>query len=572
MKLFNFYKVTNIPKWLFIITFLISTTSAILNLIIPLFIKEAMDSLSNDNLNLSLIFWALFIFILSIITSSVSLYLFKYIGSKSMMDIRSDIWSKTLDLGVEEFDNIETGEIVSRIRNDVEELSQFLTNSVPNTVNYTLVFIGSVTMLFILDLKITLLLIALIPLIGLVIFPIGNVTYNIATSLQNQISDFTSKISNTLNNFKIVKAYTAEEYESKSVDNILQKIFKVEMREAKIQSITAPILSIATMGSLLLIISFSVYRISQGDLTTGTFVALLYYIMLAVPAILSFTSAYTDYKKATGSVEKLSSIIKNKKVNMYESEHLNSNIQSIEFKNVEFKYSDNIILKNVNFSAKKGETIALVGPTGSGKSTIFNLLLKFYSTYLGEILINKKELRLYDDKSIRNKIGYVPQDNNILTGTVLSNIVYGQYSEGKDDLKIQKVNEVSTIDDFIFDNHEKLNFHVGENGSKLSGGQKQRLAVARALYKDSNVLLLDEFSSHLDSNTEFKLTNNLYGFSKNKITFIIAHRLSTIKNADIILFLKDGEITGRGTHDQLYQNHKEYTEYVDKQNILKQKN
>lgn len=569
MDIKNLLKISGISKKLFAISMIISILSTIITIIFPIYIKKSVDLYQSNNLETRDIIIVITMFIMSSLLGSISLYIFKYIGSLSMFKIRAYIWEKILNLNVKTITLYESGEIISRIKNDIEELNSFLTNTLPNTFNYALIFIASICMLLYLDYKITIIIFIFIPIICLIIFPIGNVTYKISQDLQDKLSTFTSTISNVLSNIILVKTYTSEKREYNRVYNILNLLFKIQLREAKIQSLIAPIMSLVSMGTILFIVGYATFRIHNGDLTTGTFIAILYYLFQIIPSILTFSSLYNDIQKVRGANKKISEIL-----SLHESEEISIFLEAkklspgdLQIKNLSFSYDDKKVLENINLNIKKGETIAIVGPSGAGKSTLFNILLKLHSDYEGEINYDGTSINSIDVQTWRENISYVPQGNNIISGTILDNVIYGTK-------KILCMNEIvekcknSNIYSFIQETDKGFLTKTGENGILLSGGQRQRISFARALLKNSNIYLLDEFSSNLDSETERLLVDNISSLLAPKTTIIIAHRMSTIVNADRIIFMEKGKITGEGSHKNLYSSHKLYKLYVDSQNIF----
>ncbi|PTF10392.1 hypothetical protein BUY81_10820, partial [Staphylococcus equorum] len=548
MKITNLIKLASISKKLFALSLIISIISTLLGLIMPIYLKIIIDQFQRTGLESLDIILIIFLFISSAILGSISLYLFKYIGSKSMLKIRSRIWENVLKLDLATIYKYESGEIISRLKNDIEELNYFLTNTIPNALNYSLTFLGALIMLFILDYKIMFITIAIIPMVCLIIFPIGNITYKLSLKLQDQLSIFTSKLNNVLTNIKLVKAYTFEFFEYKRINKIMEKILEIELKDAKVKAVIAPIMSLVTIGTILFIVGYATFRISNGTLSTGTFIAILYYVLQIIPAIISFTTLYNEVQKVRGANEKINELLSDDNL---ETEKLlfhevQLDLQELKIRNVTFKFDKTPILKNINLTIKPGETIAIVGPSGAGKSTLFDLILGIYKDYVGEIIYGDKNIKDINIIDWRNTISYVPQENNIMSGTILDNIIYGKKSIVCFDA-IQTVCNKSDLIQTVSNSPKSFLTATGENGIFLSGGQRQRIALSRAMMKDSNIFLLDEFSSNLDSQTENILVANITKFMRNKTCLIIAHRMSTIKNVDRIVFMENGSITGLGS-------------------------
>lgn len=567
MKITNLIKLASISKKLFALSLIISIISTLLGLIMPIYLKTIIDQFQRTGLESLDIILIIVLFISSAILGSISLYLFKYIGSKSMLKIRSRIWENVLKLDLATIYKYESGEIISRLKNDIEELNYFLTNTIPNALNYSLTFLGALIMLFILDYKIMFITIAIIPMVCLIIFPIGNITYKLSLKLQDQLSIFTSKLNNVLTNIKLVKAYTFEFFEYKRINKIMEKILEIELKDAKVKAVIAPIMSLVTIGTILFIVGYATFRISNGTLSTGTFIAILYYVLQIIPAIISFTTLYNEVQKVRGANEKINELLSDdnletEKILFHE---VQLDLQELKIRNVTFKFDKTPILKNINLTIKPGETIAIVGPSGAGKSTLFDLILGIYKDYVGEIIYGDKNIKDINIIDWRNTISYVPQENNIMSGTILDNIIYGKKSIVCFDA-IQTVCNKSDLIQTVSNSPKSFLTATGENGIFLSGGQRQRIALSRAMMKDSNIFLLDEFSSNLDSQTENILVANITKFMRNKTCLIIAHRMSTIKNVDRIVFMENGSITGLGSHQELYNSHKLYKLFIDSQN------
>ncbi|MDK9846138.1 MULTISPECIES: ABC transporter ATP-binding protein [Staphylococcus] len=570
MKITNLIKLASISKKLFALSLIISIISTLSGLIMPIYLKIIIDQFQRTGLKSLDIILIIVLFISSAILGSISLYIFKYIGSKSMLKIRSRIWENVLKLDLATIYKYESGEIISRLKNDIEELNYFLTNTIPNALNYSLTFLGALIMLFILDYKIMFITIAIIPMVCLIIFPIGNITYKLSLKLQDQLSIFTSKLNNVLTNIKLVKAYTFEFFEYKRINKIMEKILEVELKDAKVKAVIAPIMSLVTIGTILFIVGYATFRISNGTLSTGTFIAILYYVLQIIPAIISFTTLYNEVQKVRGANEKINELLSDdnletEKILFHE---VQLNLQELKIRNVTFKFDKTPILKNINLTIKPGETIAIVGPSGAGKSTLFDLILGLYKDYVGEIIYGDKNIKDINIIDWRNTISYVPQENNIMSGTILDNIIYGKKSIVCFDA-IQTVCSKSNLIQTVSNSPKNFLTATGENGIFLSGGQRQRIALSRAMMKNSNIFLLDEFSSNLDSQTENILVANITKFMRNKTCLIIAHRMSTIKNVDRIVFMENGSITGLGSHHELYNSHKLYKLFIDSQNRFK---
>lgn len=554
------------PKKIIVLSVIFSVFSSIISLILPMLSKLVIDNFSLNNIKWEYIIILIVIYILNSIFSGFSFYMLKYIGSTAIYYIRRSMWFHILRLPVSYFDNHDSGQTISRLTDDIETMNSFISEKTPNLLSQIIIIIGSIIMLLTLDWKLTLAMLSTIPITLLVILPVGNITYKISTKLQDEIADFTGILSRVLTEIRLVKSYSTEDREFNGGKNKLLELFKLNLKEAKIQAIVSPIVTGTLMLMLLVIVGYGGLRVSNGDISAGSFVAIIFYLIQSVTPIASLSSFYTDYKKTGGATKRLYEIYSLPTEDFNNISTNNANVKAdLDVKNLYFSYDENInVLKGLNFRIPKDKTTAIVGPSGSGKSTLFYLIERMYEPKKGKICYNGIPISDYNLKEWRNTIGYVMQESSMMNGTIVDNLSYGLDKEY--DLEEVKHNaKLANAHDFIEKCPDSYNTHVGERGIKLSGGQKQRIAIGRAFMRNPNILLLDEATSSLDSESEQLVQDALNNLMKNRTTIVIAHRLSTIKNADQIIFLDDGEITGIGTHNELIISHRKYSLFVESQ-------
>ncbi|MFD6578428.1 ABC transporter ATP-binding protein, partial [Bacillus subtilis] len=479
------------------------------------------------------------------------------------------MFSHILDLPLTFFDKNESGQIVSRVIDDVELMNTFISDKIPNFASQLIVVAGSLILLFVLDWKITLLMLISVPISLAVMIPLGNKMYKISLEKQNNMAIFTARISSAFSGIRLTKSYTAEKEEYGKGNVILKRIFKLNLKDTKIQAYMMPIMSTVILMIILLLVGYGGIRLSEGTISPGTFVAIIFYLVQFVTPLSSLSNFFTEYKKTLGATKRLYEIYslkpeaENKQIS---SNAFNLGNGDLKFENISFQYNDpsSEVFNKLNLRFPKNKITAVVGPSGAGKSTLFNLIERLYEAQNGEIYYESTPIKDIDLTVWRKKIGYVMQDTLMITGTIKENLTYG-LSGSVSQETIIKYSKLANAHDFIMELPDNYETFIGERGIKLSGGQKQRIAIARALIKNPEILLLDEATSNLDSESEILVQQSINRLVRDRTTIIIAHRLSTIRDADNIVFLENGVVTGSGNHLDLINNHEKYREFVNGQ-------
>lgn len=347
----------------------------------------------------------------------------------------------------------------------------------------------------------------------------------------------------------------------------IEKLFTYGLREGRIFSLIGPLMYLVVMVVIVILLGYGGIRVADGTMTTGSLVAFLLYLFQIIYPVTSFTMFFTQLQKAKGATERIIEILELTEEPGQNGKDMDISNQGIHVVDVSFSYNEEEpVLNNLSFEVEPGTMVAFAGPSGGGKSTMFALLERFYEPTSGEILIGNTPIRELSLSSWRKQIGYVSQDSPMMVGTIRENLCYGlEDSENIDDDRLWEVTKMAYAEQFIKEFPNGLDTEVGERGIKLSGGQRQRIAIARAFLRDPKILLMDEATASLDSQSEGFVQDALERLMEGRTTFIIAHRLSTIVSANKIIFIEKGRITGEGTHQQLVKTHSLYREFAEQQ-------
>ncbi|UQW97926.1 ABC transporter ATP-binding protein/permease [Rummeliibacillus sp. G93] len=554
----------NPPKLLISIAILLSLITTGVGLLVPLFTKNLVNDFSISAINAKSISFLVVAILAQALASGFSIYLLNRIGQTVVASIRDRLWKKLLVLPVSYFDEHPSGETVSRMTNDTSVVKDLISDHLANFVAGIISIVGSIIVLFILDWKMTLVMFIAIPIAAAILVPLGKKMYKIAKGTQDETAKFTAVLQQVLSEIRLVKSSNAEEVEYANGRRGITNLFNFGLREAKVQSLIGPIISLVMMTLLVLLLGYGGMRVSSGALTAGSLVAFIMYLFQIIMPMAQMASFFTHFQKATGATERIIDILElAPEPNATDDvEHVDADLK---VKHVNYSYNEkDTILHDINFTIQSGKVTAIVGPSGSGKTTLFSLFERYYQPNSGRITIGDKSINDFSLTSWRSHIGYVSQESPIVSGTIRDNICYGLRREVTDE-EIQTVAKMAYADQFIADLPNGYSTEVGERGMKLSGGQRQRIAIARAFLRNPEILMLDEATSSLDSKSEKVVQQALNDLMNGRTTIVIAHRLSTVIDSDQIIFLEKGKITGSGTHEELYQSHPLYKEFADQQ-------
>ncbi|MCJ1782677.1 ABC transporter ATP-binding protein [Mammaliicoccus sciuri] len=555
------------PKKLVFTAMTLSILGSLSGLLVPLFTGKLVDTFNAENLDLRMVWLFIGVFLVNAVLSGIGTYLLSKIGEKTIYSIREKLWKHLINLKMSFFDKNESGQLMSRITDDTNVINLFISEKAPSVLPSLLTLIGSIVMLFILDWQMTLMTFLILPIFIGIMVPLGRKMGKISKDTQTEISRFSGILGRVLTEMKLVKVTTSEEKELEKTKGTLLGIYDLGLKEAKIRAIISPLSGVIMTLTVAVILGFGGIRVSSGAITAGTLVAMIFYVVQLSAPILNFSMFLTDYKKAVGASERIYEIYQEEAEKRGDDHNQPiTNHQDITFDNVSFGYEDNPVIKDLSLSIRSGEVTAFVGPSGSGKSTLFSLIERLYPIDHGQILYGNQPIDDISLKYWRQKIGYVMQSNAMMSGTIRDNLTYGVYSEVDEETLIHYT-KMARCYDFIMAFPQGFDTEIGERGTKLSGGQRQRIDIARSFIKNPDILLLDEATANLDSESEFYIQQALNELMKDRTTIVIAHRLATIKKANQIVFLDKGEITGVGTHQELLASHEKYRHFVNTQSL-----
>ncbi|HHD6729237.1 TPA: ABC transporter ATP-binding protein [Staphylococcus aureus] len=567
--LFFLFKKLSWPVGLIVAAITISSLGSLSGLLVPLFTGRIVDKFSVSHINWNLI--ALFggIFVINALLSGLGLYLLSKIGEKIIYAIRSVLWEHIIQLKMPFFDKNESGQLMSRLTDDTKVINEFISQKLPNLLPSIVTLVGSLIMLFILDWKMTLLTFITIPIFVLIMIPLGRIMQKISTSTQSEIANFSGLLGRVLTEMRLVKISNTERLELDNAHKNLNEIYKLGLKQAKIAAVVQPISGIVMLLTIAIILGFGALEIATGAITAGTLIAMIFYVIQLSMPLINLSTLVTDYKKAVGASSRIYEIMQEPiepTEALEDSENVLIDDGVLSFEHVDFKYDVKNILDDVSFQIPQGQVSAFVGPSGSGKSTIFNLIERMYEIESGDIKYGLESVYDIPLSKWRRKIGYVMQSNSMMSGTIRDNILYGINRHVSDEELINYA-KLANCHDFIMQFDEGYDTLVGERGLKLSGGQRQRIDIARSFVKNPDILLLDEATANLDSESELKIQEALETLMEGRTTIVIAHRLSTIKKAGQIIFLDKGQVTGKGTHSELMASHAKYKNFVVSQKL-----
>ena len=564
IKLLYKYISQHIGKLIF--TSLLMILATALESSVPEITGQIVDKLFNaERSSSTTVLYSLIIFgviSLSAIFSLVSLSTNSWVANKVVMDIRVDMFKKLLKLPKNFFDRTSSGKILSKLTFDVEQIAGAASSIWLDFIKASVTVFILVIYLFYKNWQLSLSLIVILPIVFIAVKKSSSRMRNSSSEVQKSIGDMTHLLEENISGNAVIKIFEAEKYEKDKFDhqvnNVRQQRFKVDLTAA----VNSNLINILLGLSLAMVVYFSSFSL---QMTAGEFLSYFTALAMLIKPAKTLVNINKPFQVALAAGQSVSAFLN-------EEEESNNGKKSVKklngdiiFENILFSYEPNkLVLNNFSLSVKAGETIAIVGPTGSGKTTIIDLLTKFYTPQSGSIFIDGIDIKKLNNHSLRSNIAFVDQGTRLFNDTIRANIALGK----SDVMSFETVKESAVKAEAIefIDNLEKqFDTDIGDNGQLLSGGQRQRLAIARAIAKDASILILDEATSALDSSTEKLVQKSIAKMTQNKTTIIIAHRLSTIQNADRIIVLKSGKIIEEGNHEKLIKNNGYYSQLVKDQ-------
>lgn len=489
----------------------------------------------------------------------------KIIGQNILTEIQLRLYSHLIYADMKFLADYPSGNLISRFTNDINALRRTVTDTISGLIVDLFTIIGLVSVMLYQSVQLT--------FIALIIFPIaiyplrllGKKMRKVARGIQEELAGFTIRLDETFQNIKIIKSYCREEYEISRAKNIIDRFLKMFKKAAIIESASSPIME--TLGALAIgmIIMYGGSRVISGQTTPGSFFSFIASLLMLYKPLKTISNLNTSLQEGMSAAKRLFIMIDEPvdRKNHHNQKVVKFATYDIQFKDVSFSYKPNKkILDQINIEIPQGKTIALVGGSGGGKSTIFNLLQGLYEVDSGQIMIDNKSITSVPLQSLRSAISLVSQEINLFDDTIKENIRYGRLNATEDEIIDAAMK--AAAHEFITEFSEGYNTPIGQHGTRLSGGQRQRIALARALLKDAPILLLDEATSALDTVAEKQVQMALEYLKEGRTTIIIAHRLSTIENADLIYVISAGKVKEYGTHRQLLQNNSDYAQLYKK--------
>lgn len=510
----------------------------------------------------------LILFLLKNFFNYLAMYFITFLRNGVLKDIRNKMYAKIVDLPISYYSEKRKGDVIARITSDVLEIQHSFLSILELIVREPLTILFTILIMFGISTKLTLFVFIFIPVAGMIISRIGKSLKKKSDRVQREQGEFLSIVEETLGGLRVIKAFNSESRFYKTFSTSTSRFFHFSNKLLNRQNLASPtgeFLGILVIGVLLWFGGKMV--LIDKTLDASSFIAymgLAYNILTPAKAI---SKASFGVKKGNSAAERVLEVLETENPIMEKKEAISKSVfdQGIDIKNVSFKYDDDYVLKQFNLNVPKGQTVALVGQSGSGKSTIANLMTRFYDVNEGEIKIDGIDIRDFTKKSLRGLMGLVTQDSILFNDTVKNNIGLGK--ENATDEEIIAAAKIANAHDFISELPQGYNTNIGDSGNKLSGGQKQRLSIARAVLKNPPIMILDEATSALDTESERLVQDALEKMMQNRTSIVIAHRLSTIQNADTIVVLQKGEIVEQGSHTQLMAKDGVYKKLVTMQSF-----
>ena len=524
---------------------------------VPILLKDSINELQKNISSARLLEYALLIVGTSLIAG-----IFRYLIRQTIIvvsreieyDLRGDFWSHIQKLPLKYFQNNSTGNIMSHATNDINAVRMFIGPAVMYSIDTSIRVIIVLTIMLSFNFSLTIYALLPLPFLSYGVYKIGKLIHEKYTKIQENFSLLTTRAQENFSGIRVIKSYVREANEIKRWEELSKDYLNKNMNLVRIQALVMPILYIITGISIIVVIWLGGTKVINGEMNLGEIAAFVMYLGILIWPVIAFGWVMNIVQQGEASMKRLNKIF-SEPYDIQDSADTNYSIKQlkgeIEFKNVSFKYSDALplVLKNVNLKIPVGSTTAIVGHTGSGKSTFVNLIPRLYDVTSGEVLIDGNDIRRIPLDVLRTNIAVVQQESFLFSDTVYGNISYGLREIDK-----KRVEEVSRIANFDKDVETFTNRYetiVGERGITFSGGQKQRASLARALAVDPKILILDDSFSAVDTHTEETILKNLKEFMKERTSILISHRISTVKDADMIIVLSNGQIAEKGTHDEL---------------------
>lgn len=558
------------PKWL-VLNVIGALTFVVVNLGLPTALARMIDQGVTVGNKDKVYFWALVmlvVIILGMIGRVILAYAAGKITTNMIKDMRNDMYDKLQQYSHQEYEQIGVSSLVTRMTSDAFILMQFAEQTLRMGVITPLMMISSVVMILVTSPTLAWIVAVAIPFLVLVVYYVATRTRPLSEKQQSTLDKINQYVRENLTGLRVIRAFAREDFQEQRFGSKNDEYKDLSSRLFILTGLTEPLFVLIIISMIVAIVWFALNPLAHGELQIGNLVAFIEYSFHALFSFLLFANFFTMYPRMVVSSERISEV-------MAMPISIDPNDDGVtetatkgylEFDKVTFAYpgeTESPVLKDISFKAKPGETIAFIGSTGSGKSSLVNLIPRFYDVTLGKILVDGVDVRDYQLKALRQKIGFIPQKALLFTGTIEENLKYGKSDATSEEL--QAAADIAQAKEFIESRDERYQTHLAEGGSNLSGGQKQRLSIARAVVKKPDIYIFDDSFSALDYKTDAQLRARLKEVTQEATVLIVAQRVGTIMDADQIIVLDKGEIVGRGTHDELMQSNDIYREIANSQ-------
>lgn len=558
------------PKWL-VLDVIGALTFVVVNLGLPTALARMIDQGVTVGNKDKVYFWALVmlvVIILGMIGRVILAYAAGKITTNMIKDMRNDMYDKLQQYSHQEYEQIGVSSLVTRMTSDAFILMQFAEQTLRMGVITPLMMISSVVMILVTSPSLAWIVAVAIPFLVLVVYYVATRTRPLSEKQQSTFDKINQYVRENLTGLRVIRAFAREDFQEQRFGSKNDEYKDLSSRLFILTGLTEPLFVLIIISMIVAIVWFALNPLAHGELQIGNLVAFIEYSFHALFSFLLFANFFTMYPRMVVSSERISEV-------MAMPISIDPNDDGVtetatkgylEFDKVTFAYpgeTESPVLKDISFKAKPGETIAFIGSTGSGKSSLVNLIPRFYDVTLGKILVDGVDVRDYQLKALRQKIGFIPQKALLFTGTIEENLKYGKSDATSEEL--QAAADIAQAKEFIESRDDRYQTHLAEGGSNLSGGQKQRLSIARAVVKKPDIYIFDDSFSALDYKTDAQLRARLKEVTQEATVLIVAQRVGTIMDADQIIVLDKGEIVGRGTHDELMQSNDIYREIANSQ-------
>lgn len=557
-------------KWLFL-DIVGALFFVLVNLGLPTVLAKMIDQGVVQKQESALYFWTAIMFViifLGVVGRLILSYASSRLTTTMIKELRNDMYQRLQDYSHTEYEKIGVSSLVTRITNDAFVLMQFAEMSLRLGVVTPLMMIFSVVMILITSPSLAWIVAVSMPFLVIVVVYVALKTKPLSEKQQQNLDKINQLVRENLTGLRVIRAFSRESFQEERFDKQNQEYSGISKKLFILTGLTEPLFVQIIIAMIVAIVWFALDPLNKGQFKIGDLVAFIEYSFHALFSFLMFANLFTMYPRMAVSSQRIKEVLDMPlSISKNEDGITKSDTQGyLEFDNVTFAYpgeTENPVLNNISFKTKPGETIAFIGSTGSGKSSLVNLIPRFYDVTFGKILVDGIDVRDYNLKALRSKIGFIPQKALLFTGTIEENIKYGKEDASRSEL--DQATDVSQAKDFIESREEGYDSHLAEGGSNLSGGQKQRLSIARAVVKKPDIYIFDDSFSALDYKTDAELRKRLKEVTQNATVLIVAQRVGTIMDADQIIVLDEGEIVGRGTHEELLKNNAIYHEIASSQ-------